>query len=131
MSEDTGVDAPVAWSEAESAELRVRRMQVKLHRWAVVDHGFRFDDVFNFVCEPATLVVAFVRVAGNTGARTAGVDGLRADHVQAFGAEAYLDRIRSQLRAGLFQPMPVRERMISKAGRKLRRLGRSHSGADA
>ncbi|MFD8788118.1 group II intron reverse transcriptase/maturase [Kitasatospora sp. NPDC059599] len=123
MSEDTGVDAPVAWPEAESAELRVRRMQVKLHRWAVADHGFRFDDVFNFVCDPATLVVAFARVAGNTGARTAGVDGLRADHVQAFGVEAYLGRIRSQLRAGLFRPMPVRERMIPKAGGKLRRLG--------
>ncbi|MDO0916976.1 hypothetical protein QQM39_41110 [Streptomyces sp. DT2A-34] len=89
MSEDTGVDVPVAWPVAEYAELRVRKMQINLHRWAVADHGFRFDDVFNFVCDPATLVVAFERVAGNTGARTAGVDGLRADHVQAFGAEAY------------------------------------------
>lgn len=123
MSEDTGVDAPVTWPVAEYAELRVRKMQVKLHRWAVADHGFRFDDVFNFVCDPATLVVAFERVAGNTGARTAGVDGLRADHVQAFGAEAYLDQIRSQLKAGVFRPMPVRERMIPKAGGKLRRLG--------
>ncbi|MGW5354195.1 hypothetical protein ACWERV_27200 [Streptomyces sp. NPDC004031] len=116
MSEDTWVDAPVTWPVAEYAELRVRKMQIKLHRWAVADHGFRFDDVFNFVCDPATLVVAFERVAGNTGARTAGVDGLRADHVQAFGAEAYLEQIRSQLRAGVFRPMPVRERMIPKAG---------------
>ncbi|MFD8410928.1 reverse transcriptase domain-containing protein [Streptomyces sp. NPDC059650] len=123
MSEDTGVDAPVTWPVAEYAELRVRKMQIKLHRWAVADHGFRFDDVFNFVCDPATLVVAFERVAGNTGARTAGVDGLRADHVQAFGAEAYLEQIRSQLKAGVFRPMPVRERMIPKAGGKLRRLG--------
>jgi RNA-directed DNA polymerase len=123
MSEDTGVDAPVTWPVAEYAELRVRKMQIKLHRWAVADHGFRFDDVFNFVCDPATLVVAFERVAGNTGARTAGVDGLRADHVQAFGAEAYLEQIRSQLRARVFRPMPVRERMIPKAGGKLRRLG--------
>ncbi|MET8748413.1 group II intron reverse transcriptase/maturase [Streptomyces sp. NPDC004728] len=123
MSGDTGVDAPVAWPVAEYAELRVRKMQIKLHRWAVADHGFRFDDVFNFVCDPATLVEAFERVAGNTGARTAGVDGLRADHVQAFGAEAYLEQIRSQLRAGVFRPMPVRERMIPKAGGKLRRLG--------
>ncbi|MER6409207.1 group II intron reverse transcriptase/maturase [Streptomyces viridosporus] len=98
-------------------------MQIKLHRWARADHGFRFDDVFNFVCDPATLVMAFERVAGNTGARTAGVDGVRADHVRAAGAEAYLERIRSQLRAGVFRPMPVRERMIPKTGGKLRRLG--------
>ncbi|MFD8378233.1 reverse transcriptase domain-containing protein [Streptomyces sp. NPDC059679] len=123
MSGESGVDAPVVWPVADVAELRVRRMQIKLHRWAAADHGFRFDDVFNFVCDPATLVMAFKRVAGNTGARTAGVDGVRADHVRAAGAEAYLDHIRSQLRAGAFRPMPVRERMIPKTGGKLRRLG--------
>ena len=52
-------------------------MQAKLHRWAAADPGRRFDDLFNFVYDPATLIVAFDRVAGNTGARTAGVDGLR------------------------------------------------------
>ena len=49
---------------------RVSEMQAKLHRWAVADPGRRFDDLFNFVYDPATLVVAFDRVAGNTGSRT-------------------------------------------------------------
>ena len=51
-------------------------MQAKLHRWAVADPGRRFDDLFNFVYDPATLLVAFERVAGNRGANTPGVDGL-------------------------------------------------------
>lgn len=123
MSGEPGVDTPVAWPPAVTAELRVRKMQTKLHRWAVADHGFRFDDVFNFVCDPATLVMAFERVAGNTGARTAGVDGIRAADVEASGVTAHLDRIRSELRTGTFRPLPVRERMIPKAGGKLRRLG--------
>lgn len=55
---------------------RVSEMQAKLHRWAVADPGRRFDDLMNFVYDPATLLVAFDRVAGNRGARTAGVDGL-------------------------------------------------------
>ena len=55
----------------------VSGMQAKLHRWAVADSGRRFDDLFNLVHDPATLLVAFDRVAGNTGARTPGVDGLR------------------------------------------------------
>src|SRR5882757_7672041 len=55
---------------------RVSGMQVKLHRWAAADPGRRFDDLFNLVCDPATLKIAFDRVAGNTGSRTAGVDGL-------------------------------------------------------
>jgi RNA-directed DNA polymerase len=44
-------------------------MQAKLHRWAVADPGRRFDDLFNFVYDPATLYVAYCRVEA-TGART-------------------------------------------------------------
>jgi RNA-directed DNA polymerase len=51
-------------------------MQTKLHHWAAADPGRRFDDLFNFVCDSATLLVAFDRVAGNTGANTPGVDGV-------------------------------------------------------
>ncbi|WP_308050773.1 hypothetical protein [Streptomyces sp. TRM72054] len=98
-------------------------MQAKLHRWAVAGHGFRFDDVFGFVCGPAVLMMAFERVAGNKGARTAGVDGQSAADVQESGVTAHLNRIRSALKAGTFRPLPVRERMIPKSGGKLRRLG--------
>ena len=62
---------------------RVSGMQAKLHRWAVADPGRRFDDLFNFVHDPATLLVAFDRVAGNAGANTPGVDGLRAVDVRS------------------------------------------------
>jgi hypothetical protein len=55
---------------------RVAEMQAKLHRWAAADPGRRFDDLFNFVHDPATLIVAFGRVAGNRGANTPGIDGL-------------------------------------------------------
>ncbi|MFI6360206.1 hypothetical protein ACIBJF_48520 [Streptomyces sp. NPDC050743] len=57
-------------------------MQTKLHRWAAADHGRRFDDLFNLVCDPATLLVAFERVARNKGARTPGVDGLTVVNVE-------------------------------------------------
>src|SRR6478672_12281002 len=53
---------------------RVSGMQTKLHCWAAADPGRRFDDLFNLVCDPAFLVVAWQRVAGNAGARTPGVD---------------------------------------------------------
>ena len=51
-------------------------MQTKLHRWAVDDPERRFDDLYNLVHHPDFLVVAWERVRGNQGARTAGVDGL-------------------------------------------------------
>ena len=61
---------------------RVAGMQAKLHRWAAADLGRRFDDLFNFVHDPATLMVAFARVAGNQGASTPGVDGVTAAWVE-------------------------------------------------
>ena len=101
-------------------------MQAKLHRWAAADPGRRFDDLFNFVCDPATLIVAFDRVAGNTGSRTAGVDGLTvADVEEQIGTPGFLEDLRAQLKAGTFRPLPVRERKIPKPGGsgKVRSLG--------
>jgi RNA-directed DNA polymerase len=101
-------------------------MQAKLHRWAVADPGRRFDDLFNFVYDPATLIVAFDRVAGNRGANTPGVDGMTVRLVeQRIGAQEFLDDLRAQLKEGTFRPLPVRERKIPKPGGsgKLRKLG--------
>jgi RNA-directed DNA polymerase len=63
-------------------------------------------------------------VRGNKGARTAGVDGRTACSIQdGQGVGDFLDGLRTSLRDRSFQPLPVRERMIPKAGGKLRRLG--------
>src|SRR5687768_18338189 len=94
---------------------RVSGMQAKLHRWAVADPGRRFDDLFNFVYDPATLIVAFERVAGNRGARTSGVDGLAvADIVENVGVPGFLNDLRAAVKDGSFRPLPVRERKIPK-----------------
>jgi RNA-directed DNA polymerase len=101
-------------------------MQAKLHRWATADPGRRFDDLFNFVYDPATLIVAFDRVAGNQGARTPGVDGLTvADIEEHVGVPGFLDDLRAALKDGSFRPLPVRERKIPKPGGsgKVRKLG--------
>lgn len=105
---------------------RVSEMQAKLHRWAAADLGRRFDDLFNLVHDPATLLLAFDRVAGNRGARTAGVDGLTAAAVaELIGVPGFLDDLRARLKAGTFRPLPVREKTIPKPGGsgKVRRLG--------
>ena len=106
------------------AERRVLEIQAKLHRWARDDPHRRFDDLFNLVADPGFLLVAWDRVRGNRGARTAGVDGRTAPSIEMrAGVGEFLGGLRSQVRDGSFRPMPVRERMIPKAGGKLRRLG--------
>jgi RNA-directed DNA polymerase len=106
------------------AERRVREIQTKLHRWATDDPDQQFHDLFNLVCDPAFLLVAWQRVRGNRGARAAGVDGDTAFVIeQRRGVDAFLTEIRDELKARQFRPLPVRERMIPKANGKQRRLG--------
>jgi RNA-directed DNA polymerase len=113
-------DAP--WPTLDEAEARVLGIQAKLHRWATDSPNRRFDDLFNLVCDPAFLVVAWKRVRGNRGARSAGVDGVAPRSI-VVGEERFLRRLRDDLKAARFEPLPVRQRMIPKASGKLRSLG--------
>ena len=126
MPKDAPVNTGAELVRAFGTRRRVSEMQAKLHRWAAADPGRRFDDLFNFVYDPATLIVAFARVAGNTGARSPGVDGLTvADVGEMIGVPEFLNDLRTQLKAGTFRPLPVRERKIPKPGGsgKVRSLG--------
>ena len=113
-------DAP--WPTLAEAEARVLGIQTKLHRWATDSPDRRFCDLFNLVSDPAFLAVAWARVRGNRGARSAGVDGVKPRDI-LFGTTTVLPKLRDDLKARRFMPLPVRERMIPKASGKLRRLG--------
>jgi RNA-directed DNA polymerase len=107
----------------QAAEQRVLGWQAKLHRWAGEDEHKRFGDLFNLVCEPATLLVAWERVKRNCGSQTPGVDGETRRRIEQVGVERVLGDVRASLKDGRFAPQPVRERMIPKRSGKLRSLG--------
>src|SRR6266516_3764294 len=120
-SRRTPVNTAARWLDFEQAESRVLHIQAKLHRWATGDPNRRFDDLYNLVCDPAVLLVGWTRVRRNKGARSAGIDGVAPRSVVF--AEAMLGGLRAELKARVFQPVPVRERKIPKANGKSRRLG--------
>jgi RNA-directed DNA polymerase len=105
------------------AEYQVLGWQTKLHRWAAQDEQQRFGDLFNLVCDPATLLVAWERVKRNRGSQTAGVDGQTRKHVEQIGVDEVLAKLREELKAGTYRPLPARERLIPKRSGKLRSLG--------
>lgn len=125
MFEDAPVNTgAVVWPDPDLAAVTVRRMQVKLHRWATEDSGRRFGDLYNLVCDPAFLVHAWERVSRNTGSRTAGVDRATVALIESrVGVEAFLCEVREQLRSRTFYPVEVRQVMIPKASGKVRKLG--------
>ena len=116
------IDDPISADELWEAERRVLEIQTKLHQWASDDTGRVFADLFNLVADPAFLMIAWARVRGNRGARSAGVDGVPPAALTPV-ERAFLTRLRDQVKSGKFAPVPVRERMIPKRGGKLRSLG--------
>lgn len=125
MPEDASVNIGALLSEPETARARVLGIQTKLHRWAATDPGRCFGDLFNLVADPAFLVVAWTRVRGNKGGKTAGIDGATAWSIEnrGRGLEGFLTDVRASLRDRSFRPVPVRTVMIPKAAGRSRRLG--------
>lgn len=124
MSEDTPVNTGVAWPTPYEADLAVRSMQTKLHRWARDDVSRRFGDLYNLVYDPAFLVTAWQRVRTNVGSRTPGIDRVTVTFIETrVGEETFLHYVREQLKARAFIPVEVRQVMIPKASGKLRKLG--------
>ncbi len=129
MPEATSVNIGVIkWPDENSAYEMVRRMQTKLHpklhRWAVGDPERRFDDLYNLVYDPAFLVHAFERVAGNVGAKTSGIDKVTVAYIRnRVGVGAFLEYVRELLKSRTFVPVPVRRVEIPKANGKVRKLG--------
>ena len=112
----------VSWPDLFEAEVRVHAMQKKLHCWATADPGRCLDDLYNLVYDPAFLVVAWSRVRGNRGARTAGVDRVVPRSIDD-RQEEFLDGLRAGLKTRQFTPAPVRQAKIPKRSGKLRNLG--------
>jgi RNA-directed DNA polymerase len=112
------------WPTPKLAEARVLGIQRKLHKWASDDQQRGFSDLHNLVFDPATLMVAWRRVRGNRGSRSAGIDGQTAYEIETrHGVERFLGELREELRTGTFRPLAVKERAIPKRGGKLRYLG--------
>jgi RNA-directed DNA polymerase len=116
------VNTGASWPGLDEAEARVLEIQTKLHRWAKHAPNRQFVDLYNLVCDPAVLSVAWSRVRSNRGARSAGVDKVKPRSIES-PTETFLPRLRDELKARTFTPLPVRERYIPKANGKTRRLG--------
>ena len=93
--------------DVKSASERVLGWQTRLHQWAVQIAG-SLGDMFNLVCDPATLLVAWDRVKRNRGSKTAHVDGQTRKHVEQMGVDGVLAKLRQELRDGTYSPLPAR-----------------------
>ena len=121
MAQDSSVNSDACFLGPRQ---QVARTQIKYHRWAKTDRTMRFGDLFNLVCHPGYLLVAWEHVARNKGARTAGIDGVTVRQIeQRDEVGAFLSGIAASLKDGTYRPSPVRRVLIPKPGGKSRPLG--------
>ena len=97
-------------------------MQRKLATWSEEDKSRRFYRLLIIVSDPIWLEEAICITLGARGATTPGVDGMTRAHVENNIAEL-ARTIGKELRAGTYEPQPVRRVNIRKSSGKLRPLG--------
>ena len=94
-------------------------MQLKLYQWSASDKDRTFSDLFNLTCDRRTLIEAWIRLSRNRGSQTPGTDGMTRRRIeeQVGGVGRFVDEVHSEICSGLYQPEPVRQRLIPKPGR--------------
>src|SRR3974390_2598445 len=99
--------------------------QRRLYERSRNNPDYVFRKLWGFVTDPRNLRMAVARVARNKGARTAGVDGFSVRRALRVGIDAFVQDLRSELRAGAYRPSPARRVLIPKPGQpgKFRPLG--------
>jgi RNA-directed DNA polymerase len=104
----------------------VGETQKKLSQWAEQERTHRFYDLFHLLHHEDWLRTAYTHVKQNAGSRTAGCDGVNMRYFQE-DLTGQLQRLRGELKAGRFEPQPVRRtyiREVKPGGRiKMRPLG--------
>ena len=82
----------------------------------------RFGNLYHLICRTEWIETALAHVLANAGARTAGVDGISRKSLQTEEERAaFVAKLRTDLKAGTFQPLPVKRMWIPKPGKAEKR----------
>jgi group II intron reverse transcriptase/maturase len=97
-------------------------MQSKLATWSSEDKERRFDRLLRVIVDRSWLQEAARITLASRGARTPGIDGVDKQRMERELPEC-LERLRSELLDGSYQPQPARRVYIPKTDGKQRPLG--------
>src|SRR4029077_12403136 len=100
---------------------QVERLRKKLYEKAKREPDFRFYTLYDKVCWPETLALAYRQAKANAGA--AGVDGVRFEDIESYGVDRWLGELCQELVEETYRPQPVRRVMIPTPGGGERPLG--------
>jgi RNA-directed DNA polymerase len=100
----------------------VSEMQRKLSQRATEEPEHTFKNLYSLLCNEVWLRVAHHAVNTNQGRETAGIDGMTMSNFNG-DLERNLKSLQEQLKARIFEPVPVKRVYIPKKNGKKRPLG--------
>jgi retron-type reverse transcriptase len=87
---------------------------------AIPEH--RFENLYHLICREDWMEAALKHVLSNKGARTPGIDGITKEHLETEDERAeFLETLRTDLKSGTYQPMPVYRVWLDKPGKQEKR----------
>jgi len=96
----------------------IRKTQKSFARKAQAEPKHRFQDLWHILCREDWIKSALVRTLASIGARTTGVDGMSKSDLKSGTQQTdFIKSLRSELKSGHYQPMPVRRASIHKPGK--------------
>ena len=99
----------------------VRKLQRTLYTKAKTEPKYRFYSLWDKMYDENTLKMAYQRCRANKG--SAGIDNQRFEDIESEGLEQWLGKLQRELKAGRYQPKPLKRVWIPKVNGKLRPLG--------
>lgn len=104
-----------------TSTIKVQTLQTSLQAKAKAEPAYRFYSLWDKVCRADVLRVAYRRCRANRGAP--GCDGIRFEQIEEQGLDGWLERLRQELVAGEYRPLPLLRVWIPKAQGGQRPLG--------
>lgn len=100
----------------------IRLTQRGLAQTATHDPEHRFKRIYRFISREDWIESALDAVLKSTGSRTAGVDGVSRKGLESAKARQELvDKLKAELKAGTYEPLPVNRVWIPKSGKSTKR----------
>lgn len=99
----------------------VETLQTSLQAKAKKEPAYRFYSLWDKVCREDVLAEAYRRCHANAGA--SGVDGETFDQIEEHGIERWIGKLRKELVAGTYAPLPLLRVWIPKSNGGQRPLG--------
>ena len=100
----------------------ILKTQQSFARKAQAQPEHLFGDLYHLICRKDWIARAMFHVLSNTGAKTAGVDGMSKKDLETEEQQtAFIEALRADLKAGTYCPMPVRRVWIPKPGKTEKR----------